>query len=114
MNLKLYVLCVLSMVLTFYAKAQDIVVHGTVNDESGLPVPGASILLKNTSKGTSTDFEGTFELEVPSNGTLVISYIGFITVEVPVNGRNSITINLVTRITSYNVCYTKLLRFYRD
>ena len=100
MNFKLYVLCALSMLLTMYVQAQDLVVHGTVNDDGGLPVAGATVLLKNTSNGTYTDFDGKFELEVPSDGTLVISYIGFVTVEVQVNGQDSITVNLVTDLQS--------------
>ncbi len=88
------------MLFTVYIQAQDLVVQGIVNDESGMPVPGASVLLKNTSKGTITDFDGKFQLETPANGTLVISYIGYVTVEVAINGNNSISVVLVSDLQS--------------
>ncbi|WP_445737381.1 SusC/RagA family TonB-linked outer membrane protein [Mariniflexile sp.] len=91
---KLYVLCFLSLLFSIYMEAQNLVVRGTVLDESGLPVPGASVILKDTSKGASTDFDGKFELEAPSGGTLVISYIGYTTVQELINGRKEITVTL--------------------
>tara|TARA_R110000868_G_scaffold89492_1_gene249083 strand:+ start:3527 stop:6640 length:3114 start_codon:yes stop_codon:yes gene_type:complete len=93
---KLHVLCFLTILFSVYVQAQNLVVNGIVNDESGMPVPGASILLKDTTKGTITDFDGNFSLEASSNGVLVISYIGYTTLEVPINGRNKMSITLQT------------------
>lgn len=59
-------------------------VRGTVVDESGQPVIGATIQIKGTSQGTVTDVDGRFNLSAPANGTLVISYVGMQTQEVPV------------------------------
>jgi iron complex outermembrane receptor protein len=59
-------------------------VSGTVLDENGQPLPGANIIEKGTTNGTQTDFDGNFSLEVAdSNAVLVISYIGYTTLEVP-------------------------------
>lgn len=71
-------------------------VRGVVNDQSGQPIPGASVLLKNTNTGTVTDFDGNFELDAPSNGIIVISYIGFVTAEIPIDGQNNLTVVMET------------------
>ncbi len=91
---KLHAFCLLSLLFCINSYAQDIIVRGTVNDEGGMPLPGVTILLKDTYKGATTDFDGNFQIEAPSNGILVISYIGFTTIEEPVNGRNTIVITL--------------------
>jgi TonB-linked SusC/RagA family outer membrane protein len=60
-------------------------VRGTVADESGDPVIGATIQLKGTSQGTITDIDGNFTLSAPANGTLIVSYVGMQSREVPVS-----------------------------
>ncbi|WP_318345506.1 SusC/RagA family TonB-linked outer membrane protein [Flagellimonas baculiformis] len=91
---KSYVLCALSLLFTVLVQAQDSTVRGTVKDESGAPLPGASVILKNTSRGTTTDFDGNFEIEVPSDGTLVFSYVGYTLAEEAIAGRSQIEITL--------------------
>ncbi|WP_422105520.1 SusC/RagA family TonB-linked outer membrane protein [Winogradskyella sp.] len=62
-------------------------VSGTVTAD-GQPLPGASVIVKNTTKGTQTDFDGKYLLEgVPSDAILVFSYIGFKTIEIAVDNR---------------------------
>lgn len=73
-------------------KAQD--VSGTVSDATG-PLPGASVLVKGTTNGTQTDFDGNYTLgNVGSTATLVISYVGFKTREIAVNGQSTINVTL--------------------
>jgi len=60
-------------------------VTGTILDEDGAPLPGASIVLENTTTGTTTDFDGNFSIEASTGDTLVVSYIGYETKEVVVN-----------------------------
>ncbi|WP_313379962.1 SusC/RagA family TonB-linked outer membrane protein [Proteiniphilum saccharofermentans] len=60
-------------------------VQGTVVDETGEPVIGATIQIKGTSQGTVSDIDGNFNLSAPAGGTLVISYVGYQTQEVPVS-----------------------------
>ncbi len=73
-------------------QAQD--VSGNVSDANG-PLPGASVLVKGTTNGTQSDFDGNYTLNnVASEATLVFSYIGYSTVEVPVNGQSTINIVL--------------------
>jgi TonB-linked SusC/RagA family outer membrane protein len=70
---------------------QDVTVTGKVTAEDGELLPGVNVLLKGTSTGTVTDLEGNYSLSVPNaNGTLVFSFIGYATKEVPLNGRNNI------------------------
>ncbi len=69
-------------------------VSGTVTDASG-PLPGASVVVQGTTTGTQTDFDGNYTLNnVDANAILVVSYIGYKTQEVPVNGRSTIDVTL--------------------
>ncbi|NMH89301.1 SusC/RagA family TonB-linked outer membrane protein [Flavivirga algicola] len=74
--------------------SQNSTITGTVTDESGQPLAGANILIKGTSVGAQTDFDGLFSISASSSETLVVSYLGFVTQEIPINGRTSITISL--------------------
>lgn len=69
-------------------------VFGTVTDEDGVPIIGASITLIGTTKGTITDVNGTFFLDVQSDSKLKISYIGYLSKEVTVNNKDRLTIIL--------------------
>lgn len=70
-------------------------ISGKVTDANGQPLPGANILIKGTSNGTQTDFEGNFSLTVSNpDAVLVVFYIGFLTQEVPVGGETSLVIAL--------------------
>ncbi|MEK6155310.1 TonB-dependent receptor [Flavobacteriaceae bacterium 3-367] len=66
-------------------------ISGTVSDETG-PLPGANVLVKGTTQGTQTDFDGKYTITADSDAILIFSYIGFRTQEVPVNGRSTINI----------------------
>lgn len=73
----------------------NISVSGSVGDVDGIPLPGASIVVKGSQRGTQTDFDGNFVLDnVSPEATLVISYIGFITKEIAIAGRTSLNIVL--------------------
>lgn len=78
---------VLGLFLSVEAYAQQIPVRGTVKDQTGEPVIGANVLVKGSTTGVITDVNGKFEISAGRNGTLIVSYIGFITQEVPITGR---------------------------
>ena len=85
-------LTLLSFSLTALAQQK---VTGKVKDSSGEPVIGASVVVKgNNTMGTITDLDGNFMLDVPAKSVLVISYIGYVTQEVPTAGKNSLEIVL--------------------
>ncbi|MDT0607869.1 SusC/RagA family TonB-linked outer membrane protein [Croceitalea rosinachiae] len=65
-------------------------VSGTVTDSDGAPLPGASVLVKGTTNGTQTDFDGNYTIEADANATLVFSYIGFASQEIAINGQTTI------------------------
>ncbi|MEN3323181.1 TonB-dependent receptor [Mariniflexile soesokkakense] len=84
-----------------HAQSQ-ITISGVVTDggELGGPLPGVTVLVKGTSNGTSTDFDGQFTINnVASNATIVFSYIGYKTQEVAVNNKTSINITLETDLS---------------
>lgn len=89
------ILTILFVALCFTTYAQNIVVNGVVTDENGVPLAGANILEKGTTNGAQADFDGNFSLTVAeSNSIIVVSYIGYATQEVNVDGRAQITIAL--------------------
>lgn len=70
-------------------------VSGTITDKSGEPIIGANVVIKGTTNGTITDIDGNYTLNVPVSAILQISYIGYLTQDVPVNGKQQINIRLV-------------------
>jgi hypothetical protein len=69
-------------------------ITGVVTDENGTPLPGASVTVKGTTRGTVTDFDGNYSITADLQATLVFSYLGYKTIEVPIDGRTSIDIGL--------------------
>src|SRR5690606_26847953 len=65
--------------------AQNVTVRGTVSEaDTGIPIPGANVLVKGTNQGLTTNFDGNYLIEVPVGATLEFSYIGFISKELKV------------------------------
>ena len=83
------------------AMAQS-VVKGTVNDETGEPIIGATVKVQGSQKGAITDFNGSFTVEAKSDATLTISYVGYETQTIKVGGRNNIVITLKEDNTQLN------------
>lgn len=81
--------------------AQDRTVSGKITSaDDGSPIPGANVLLKGTTNGTVTDIDGNYKLTVPSNGaTLIVSFIGYGSKEIPIGARAVIDVALETDIT---------------
>jgi len=69
-------------------------ISGTVTDASGAPLPGANVVVKGTTNGTQTDFDGNYTLEAASDATLIFSYLGFQTREVAVNGQTTVNTSM--------------------
>jgi TonB-linked SusC/RagA family outer membrane protein len=95
MKLFRYVLVALFLMTAFRASAQNVAVKGCVTDSAtGEPIPFASIQLKGTMSGGSTDIDGNYSMNVPSDGVLVFSFIGYQSVEEAVNGRGVVNVAL--------------------
>ena len=90
-QLTLAIACVLSLSLAY---AQNKTVTGVVSATSGESVIGAGVLIEGTAVGVTTDLDGRYSIDVPANGTLVFSSIGYKTVYVKVDGRTTIDVKL--------------------
>ena len=78
----------------FSVKAQDENISGKITGVNGDPLSGVTVSVKNSTVTTLTDVDGNFSLSVPPNATLVITYVGYVTQEVPVAGRKQLLISL--------------------
>ena len=93
-KIRIFFAAVAMLALSATALAQNITVKGSVVDETGVGIVGASVQVKGTTTGIAADVDGNFTISVPSNATLVISSIGYETKEVTVNGKNIINVTL--------------------
>ncbi|WP_411030143.1 SusC/RagA family TonB-linked outer membrane protein [Spongiimicrobium sp. 3-5] len=82
-------------ILTMSVHAQDITVTGTVTDaQTGIPIPGVSVVEKNTTNGTAADFDGYYTITVPIGSALTFSSLGYLTRDVAMEGQTVINIAL--------------------
>lgn len=89
----LFLVIFLMMTVVSYAQTKSIT--GTVLDEEGLTVPGATVVLKGSTNGTITDYDGNFSLSVSEDAkTLVVSFVGMETQEVAIAGKSTFKVNL--------------------
>jgi len=87
-------LCVFTLLLTSSFVIAQRTVSGTVSDDTG-PLPGASVIVKGTVTGATSDFDGNYSIDIPSNDAiLVFSFLGYITKEVTVGDQTTINITL--------------------
>ena len=80
--------------MPLWAMAQSLFVKGSVKDSNGEPIIGASVVVKGTTNGTITDFDGNYSVSANAKSTLEVSYVGYITQSVAVNGRSTINVVL--------------------
>ena len=82
-----------------FTSAQNVDISGTIQDESGTPIPGVNIIVKNTTKGSVSDFDGNFTVAgVDIGSTLTFSYIGYVSQELVVKNNSKLTITLAEDI----------------
>ncbi|WP_345004823.1 TonB-dependent receptor [Snuella lapsa] len=93
-------LCVLLLILTCSMQAQENTVTGTVKDESGIPLSGATVTVKGTTRGTSADFDGNYSILVNENDVIIISYIGYLTQEFTAKGKTTIDAVLIEDVST--------------
>lgn len=85
-----------------FAVAQNINISGTVSDVNGVTLPGVTVKVKGTTQGTQTDLKGHYAFSVPSNATLIFSFIGFSTEERTVIGQKVINVQLTANSKDLN------------
>jgi len=97
------------------AEQQKKTVKGTVTDENGEAIPGVSVLVKGTTVGTITNFDGQYSLEVPvGSQTLVFSFVGMTTKEEPLNTRSEINVSLKSESIGVDEVVVTALGIQRD
>lgn len=109
---------ILTLLLAFVVQftfAQEKTVSGTVSDNNGLPLPGATIVIQGTSNGTSTDFDGRYAIKTNVGDVLKYSYVGYKEQSKKVGSSNSINVSLVLDnalqevvVTAYGTTLSKL------
>lgn len=96
MNLKTKLLLIAVLLVNIQLFAQDTYsVTGTVTDADNAPIPGANVVVLNTARGTQTDFDGNYTIQVSNGEVLQFSYIGYATQNVTINGQSNVNISLV-------------------
>lgn len=95
---KLILLFFLSLLITAVNAQEKISISGKVVDNTGFGLPGVSILEKGTMNGTVTNVNGDYTLQASAQSTLVFSFIGFVTQEIPVGGRTAINVSMVESV----------------
>jgi len=75
--------------------AQNKNVSGTVSDDNGLPLPGATVVIKGTSTGVSTDFDGNYSITASVGDVLVFSYVGYSNQSITVGASNTVNASMV-------------------
>ncbi|MVM39129.1 SusC/RagA family TonB-linked outer membrane protein [Spirosoma sp. HMF3257] len=97
------------------ALAQDVAVSGRVtSSDDGATLPGVTVQVKGTTRGTTTDASGTYRVNVPANGRLVFSFIGFATQEVVVGNRSTIDVALSNNANNLSEVVVTALGIERD
>lgn len=90
-----YLFKILTLLFITYSGAQNINVSGNVQDTSGFPIPGVNVVVKNTTKGAVTDFDGNFTItNIATGSTLTFSYIGYVTKQVVITNNAKLTVLL--------------------
>ncbi|MGI9541885.1 MAG: SusC/RagA family TonB-linked outer membrane protein [Cyclobacteriaceae bacterium] len=98
--MKTALILVAGILSAFMLSAQDKPISGTVTDESGDPLPGASVVATGTTVGTNTNVDGSFRLNVPQEtNSITISYVGYLALELELNGQTVFNIGLAPDVT---------------
>lgn len=95
----IYLICNVLFFLSFTGIAQQKTITGTVTDNDNLPLPGSSIVIKGTSTGTQTDFDGNYAIDANEGDVLVFSYVGYTTVEITVSSDSVINVAFTEEVS---------------
>lgn len=94
-GMAVFFLAVLVSLFAFPSVGQEAqTINGQIMSEDGAPIPGVTILVKDTQRGTVTDLDGRFSIKAGEEAVLVCSFIGFETQEIPVNGRSVVDVSM--------------------
>ena len=104
MNLKSKLILVVMLVfnITLFAQSSMQLKGVVVSATDGIPIPGVNVIVKNTSKGASTDFDGVFDIKVEKGDVLQISYIGFVSQTIIISNQKTLNISLKEDVAQLN------------
>jgi len=105
---KIFECVVLAIALSSGLWAQQTSVAGTVTDESGPPLPGATILVENTNRGVTSDFDGNFSISASNGEVLIVSYVGYQSSQITVGPNANYSISLAPQGQLEEVVITAL------
>ncbi len=94
-----FIFLLIALSFALFAKAQQRQITGTVSTQEGLPLPGANVLIKGTSEGAMTDFDGNYAIMANENTTLVFTYLGYATQEIKVTTERTVDVQLLEDLT---------------
>src|SRR5580700_3057868 len=101
------------LAVCLFSYAQN-TVTGKVTDSTGKGIPGVNVIVKGTTKGTSTKADGSFSINAPSNATLVVTGIGYATREIAVNGQSNLMVSLAEKQSELNTVVVTALGITRQ
>ena len=88
-------LSLLGILLAQFTFAQQKTITGTIVDETGIPLPGATVVVENTTRGASTDFDGNFSIQASEGEILIVSYVGYANQRITVGATDTYALTLV-------------------
>ncbi|SEL39031.1 TonB-linked outer membrane protein, SusC/RagA family [Aquimarina amphilecti] len=94
MKVNHYKLLILVFFISSIALAQQRSISGTVTDSNGLPIPGVNVIIKNTNRGTQTDFDGVYSVEAANGEIIMYSFLGYVSQEISITSQNKIDVIL--------------------
>ena len=98
MKTKLYALLII-VFITLPIMAQNYQVSGTITDSDDQPLPGVSVIVKNGTEGTTSDFDGLYSLQVNNGDVLEFTFVGFTTKTIKMDGRTSINVQMKSGVS---------------
>lgn len=101
---KLIFLSIIFLTTSLYAQGDSILLKGVIVDNEGEPLPGVNIIQSGTSNGTTTDFNGYFELKVSEGAKVNVSFIGMKNVEIENINFSNIIVNLSSGLIEFCCC----------
>ena len=98
---KKFIFFIIAILISVNSLLAQVSVSGNVIDQDGQPIPGVTILdLEDNTNGTVTDFDGNFTINISSDGTLSVSFIGYVTQNILVSGQTNINVTLEENISA--------------
>jgi TonB-linked SusC/RagA family outer membrane protein len=104
----------MTMLLSIHVSGQNLTVTGVVSAEDGSVLPGVSISIKGTTRGTTSNADGNYSIEAPNNATLTFSFIGFQSQDVVAGGRSVINVTLRNDVSQLNEVVVTALGIKRE